>query len=77
MKQDDNKINIHQNYTLWNLRVIAHNSLSTMMSEVMKTTPYGKEYEECYKYFSTKVLNVFNEFERLCRKCQDIQETKE
>lgn len=77
MKQDDNRINIHQNYTLWNLCVIASNSLNTMMSEIMKTTPYGEEYEECYKYFSSKVLSVFHEFERLCRKCQNIQGKEE
>ena len=76
-KEDDKTINIHQDYILFQLRCVAFNVLHTMMCQVQKHTKYCQEYEDCYKYYTSKLLPALNQFKRLCRKCQDAQEKKE
>ena len=76
LKKDEG-INIHQNFTLFQLFVIISNTLSAIMNEIQKKTPYGEEYTNCYQYYKTIVLNNLKVFEYYARKCQDRQEKLE
>lgn len=76
MTKKDNTINIHQSYTLFQLFVITRNTLSTIMNEIQKYTPYDYEYKKAYQYYSSQVSKTLNQFEKLCRKCQDKQESE-
>lgn len=72
--KNDESVNIHQNYTLFQLFVILSNTFSAIMHEVQSKTPYGKEYIECYTYYRDIVSNNLKVFQYHVRNCQDRQD---
>lgn len=71
--KDEQRIDIHQNFTLFELFSILSTCFGAIMHEIQSKTPYGKEDIEAYEYYRKIVLNNLDVFQALCRKCQNIQ----
>lgn len=69
------KIDIHKDYVMYQLNTNLHHALTLIIAYMQDTTPYGKEYQDAYRY-SNLLLNHLETFEEKLQACVERKEIK-